>query len=361
MTCGPSNLIHAIYGHTAIRVNDPLRKWDVVFNYGVFSFNAPNFVLRFAEGKTDYMLAPERYENFYSGYVRNGRSIKEQVLNLTAAEKQQLLNFLINNAKPENREYRYNYIKDNCATRVRDVVEQQVDGKLVFPEDGKGMTYREHVSYYQRMLPFENFGIQLVLGVDLDETVSAYEEMFLPDYLFRHFADAVIKTNGETRPLVKATNVIYEAPETTDSWFIIHLVDIILLLLFVWVGIITFRQLKSGRTRYAVDYVLLFITGLVGVIMLWFYFYSELPATSPNLNLLWAVPFNLPFLFLWLVKSWRPVLKWFWVALSAWLILFIPISIFLPQQFVAGFYLVIGMVLCRSILHSRFLLQNTLA
>ncbi len=359
MTCGPSNLIHAIYGHTAIRVNDPARNWDVVFNYGVFSFNAPNFILRFAKGQTDYMLAPERFRNFYEGYVRNGRSIKEQVLNLTAAEKQQMLDFLIENAKVENREYRYNYIKDNCATRVRDVVEDQVNGEVIFPAQGEGMTYRQHVSAYQKMLPFENFGIQLVLGVDLDEPVSAYEEMFLPDYLFDHFANAQIVENGQSRPLVKATKSIYDAPESADSWFIIHQVQLILLALFLLVAWTSFRQLQSGKVNYLPDYILLLLTGVVGWIMLWFYAYSELPATSPNYNLLWAIPLNLPFLFLWMVKKWRPVLRWYWPVLSAWLLLFFPISLFLRQQFVAGFYIIIGMILCRSLLHSRFLLQKS--
>lgn len=358
MSCGPSDLIHAIYGHTAVRVHDPALQLDIIFNYGVFSFREPNFVYRFAKGNANYMLAPERFSDFYEDYIANGRSIREQVLNLTQAEKQQMMNFLIENAKPENREYRYNFFYDNCATRVRDLVEKQVHGEVKFPEDGVGMTFRQHAAAYQKILPWTNFGIQLVLGSPSDRVASAYDEMFLPDYLFAHFSQGAIVANGESRPLVKETKTIYEAEAVSASWLQIHFHELILLLLFCLVALVTFRQLKSGRIRYGIDYLLLFINGLAGVILLWFFLVSEHPAMKANYNQLWCIFLNLPFLFLWMVKKWRPTLRWYWVALSAWLLFFFPLSLLLPQQFEPGFYLLIAMLLCRSLLHSRFVLQN---
>ncbi len=358
MSCGPSDLVHAIYGHTAIRVHDPVKQWDVVFNYGVFSFREPNFVYRFAKGNANYLLAPERFNQFYQEYIQNGRSIREQVLNLTQNEKQSILNFLIDNAKPENREYRYNFFMDNCATRVRDVVENTVDGDVKFPMEGEGKTFRQHAAEYQKILPWTNFGIQLVLGSPSDEVASAYQEMFLPDYLFQHFADATIVRNGKQVPLVKATNDLYDAESVHASWLTIHSPELILLGLLILIFWTTIRQLKSGRIRYGIDYVLLLVHGTIGLILAWFFLYSEHPAMHANYNQLWAVCLNLPFLFLWLVKKWRPVLRWYWVALSAWLLLFFPLSIFLPQEIVPGFYLLIAMLLVRSLFHSRFLLDR---
>ena len=357
MTCGPSELIHAVYGHTAIRVNDPRQQLDVIFNYGVFSFSAPNFVYRFAKGQTDYMLAIEYYHDFYEGYKRRGRSIEEQTLNLTETEKQQLFDFLIDNARPENREYRYNFFFDNCASRVRDVIENQVEGEVIFPEKtGMNKTFREHVSAYQRVLPWTNFGIQLVLGSPADHVATAYQEMFLPDFLLKHFAEAQIKTDAGSRPLVKEKKLIYDAGKQVDPGIKAYTPLIILLALLLLVVFVSYRQYKTEKSHYLIDYFLLLLTGLIGVGLLWFVFYSEHPAMHPNFNLLWAVPLNLVFLFLWMVKKWRCWLNWYWVALSVWLTLFLLFSFIVPQAFHAGFYLLTLATLCRALLHGfRFL------
>ena len=358
LTCGPNNEVYAIYGHTAIRVKDPKRMFDVVFNYGVFSFNAPHFVYRFAKGQTDYMLAAERYNDFYESYKRDGRSIREQVLNLTQDEKQHLLDFLIENAEPQNREYRYNFFFDNCASRVRDVVEKEVDGKVIFPENtGQNESFRKHAAQYQKVLPWTNFGILLTLGSPSDNVASAYQEMFLPDYLEKHFAEAQIKTGDETRPLVKDTRIIYDASGPKQSGFNPLSPFVVMLVSLIFVVFISIRQLQTNKITYWVDYMLLFITGLAGAAVLWLVTYSEHPAMHSNYNLWWAVPANLPFMFAWMVKKWRPFLKWYWKALSVWLILFFLFNFLIPQSFHIGFYLLTLMVLCRSLLHVYWILQ----
>ncbi|WP_423129000.1 DUF4105 domain-containing protein [Gaoshiqia sp. Z1-71] len=357
MTCGPSELIHAIYGHTAIRVKDPQQQLDVIFNYGVFSFSAPNFVYRFAKGQTDYMLAIEYYHDFYEGYKRRGRSIEEQLLNLTEPEKQQLFDFLMDNARPENREYRYNFFFDNCASRVRDVIASEIDGEVIFSEkSGLNKTFREHVSSYQRVLPWTNFGIQLVLGSPADRVATAYQEMFLPDFLLKHFAEAQIITDEGSRPLVKQKKLIRDAGPKTNPGMKAYTPLTALLALLLLVVFISYRQYKTARSHYLIDYFLLLLTGLIGFGLLWFVFYSEHPAMHPNFNLLWAVPLNLVFLFLWPIKKWRRRIVWYWPALAVWMSLFLLFSFIVPQTFHPGFYLLSLMMLCRAWLHSsRFL------
>ena len=351
LTCGTSDLIHAIYGHTAIRVNDPFQNLDIVFNYGVFSFSAPNFEYRFAKGQTDYMLAAEYYSDFYESYKRNGRSINEQVLNFTQAEQQQLFDFLVDNAEPENREYRYNFFFDNCATRVRDVIENQVDGTVVFQaENGEERTFRQHVADYQKVLPWTNFGIHLALGAPADEVASAYQEMFLPEYLMKHFATAEIKTENGVRPLVKKTNQIYSV-EQAEHTFSFESPILVLTVLLLVVVVVTYRQFQKKNTNYILDYFLLFFTGIVGVVALWFVLFSEHPAMHPNYNMWWAVPANMPFLFLWMVKKWRSHLRWYWVALSVWLIVFLLFNWLAPQSFHVGFYIIVLMTLLRALYH----------
>jgi hypothetical protein len=352
LTCGPSKLIHAMYGHTAIRVKDSAINLDVVFNYGVFSFSKPNFVYRFAKGETDYMLAAERYSDFYEDYVRMGRSIREQALDLKQADKQNLLNFLIENAKPENREYRYNFFFDNCATRVRDVVKNQISEVVAFPENGKGMTFRQHISLYQRVLPWTDFGIHLVVGSPADQVATACQEMFLPDFLMEHFGGAQLKTDSGTRPLVKETRTLYEAERMKQPGFNPLAPMVVFALLLFIIVMMSISQFRKKKMNYLVDYILLFLTGLIGVGLLWFVTVSEHPAMRPNYNLLWAIPVNFIFLFAWMYKKWRPVIRWYWVLLAGWLILFLLFHFLVPQSFHPGSYLIVLMMLCRAILHT---------
>ena len=359
LTCGLGDQIYSLYGHSAIRVKDPVIKLDIVFNYGVFSFNSGNFVYRFAKGQTDYMLAAERYSDFYRSYLSEKRSIKEQVLDLTHNEEQNVWDFLVDNAKPENRVYRYNFFNDNCSSRIRDVFEQQIDGKLIFKDKkGEGKTFRQYVTKYQKQIPWLDFSIQLVLGSPSDEIASAYNEMFLPEFLYSHFDGAKILKDGNERPFVKKQNILIkeEHHDISILWkYSPEIFFCLLLLIILW---FSFLEYKRRKNNYSIDYFLFIITGLIGFGMLWFVIFSEHPALRPNYNLLWAFPPNLVFILLWVIKKWRPYLKWYWPLLSVGLILFFIYRSKIPQSFCLSFYFIAGMLLVRSVLHSIPLLGN---
>jgi len=358
LTCGSGDQIYSLYGHSAIRVKDPVLKLDIVFNYGVFSFNSGNFIYRFAKGQTDYMLAAESYRDFYRSYLHDKRSITEQVLNLTHNEEQKIWDFLVINAKPENRVYRYNFFNDNCSSRIRDVFKQQIDGKLIFTDkNGEEKTFRQHVTKYQKQIPWLDFSIQLVLGSPSDKIASAYDEMFLPEYLYKHFAEAKIINDGKERSLVKKQNILIKGKNHDISilWkYSPELFFCVLLLIILW---LSFVEYKSGKEKYNIDYFLFSITGLIGFGMLWFVVFSEHPALRPNYNLLWAFPPNLIFILLWINKKWRHYLKWYWPLLSVELIIFFIYRSKIPQSFCLSFYFIAGMSLIRSVRHSIPLLD----
>ena len=122
LTCASGEEIYSLFGHTAIRYENYTRGIDAVFNYGIFNFNAPNFILRFALGETDYQLGVTNYERFAAEYYYLERDVWQQELNLTVQEKEKLIMLLEENYRPENRIYRYNFFYDNCATRPRDLI-----------------------------------------------------------------------------------------------------------------------------------------------------------------------------------------------------------------------------------------------
>ena len=130
LTCAPGEELYSIFGHTAIRVRDSISNTDYVFNYGTFDFNTSNFYLKFMKGELNYFLSVTTFERFIREYEFQKRSIAEQHLNLTSNEKGSIIGALVNNSLPENREYHYHFFYDNCATRIRDIIDNNLSGAL---------------------------------------------------------------------------------------------------------------------------------------------------------------------------------------------------------------------------------------
>ena len=353
LTCSPGNEAYSVYGHSGVRIKDEFYNYDVVFNYGIFDFNTSNFVYRFAKGETDYLLGAYKFDTFYDEYVQEKRGIYEQVLNVSQSEKQKIFDFLVWNTQPENRVYRYNFFFDNCATRIRDVVEQQVNGEVVFPQKPDvPKTFRQLTKDYHSKLIWLNFGIDLVVSSPADRVATVSEEMFLPDYLMKYFAVAKIKTGGGTKPLVKKSGVIYQAPAVKFKSMKIVGPFAIFSLLSLIVFFISIRQFRRNRINSWLDYVVYGFNGFLGVAILWFVIFSEHPAMRPNYNLLWAVPLNLLFAIAWRFKKWRPKIKYYHIIISIWLIFVVLAESFLRQRFHPVHYFFILIVLSRSVLNS---------
>jgi len=187
--------VYALFGHTAIRVQDDSTGVNAVFNYGYFDSSQPNFIYHFVRGETDYILGVTSFEEFLSEYAYKGQQVIAQELNLTTDEKQQLYEALYVNALPENRKYRYNYFYDNCSTRPRDMVEKYTDGEVQYPPTPREQTYRDLVHEYVDSYPWLLFGIDLVIGNSADRPIDVREKMFIPRYLMDSFDGAIVQKN----------------------------------------------------------------------------------------------------------------------------------------------------------------------
>ena len=342
LTCNPGTDVYSMYGHTAIRVNDPSTGLDAVFNYGVFSFESPNFIYRFAKGQTDYLMVGQKYGSFLPEYNEDKRSVYEQVLNLSPEGKIKLFQALIENAKLENREYRYNFFMDNCATRVRDMIERNAGGVVRFTEDHPSKSYRDLIKEFHHSFRWIDLGIDLLVGKMAEQKASSYGQMFLPEYLQYQFGKAEITIDGKTQPLVLKTLTLVEYPNTKLNsdlpW-----PAIVFGLFFLMVTGISVRGLLRKTKIDWLDYWLFGLTGFAGFIIGWFTLYSEHPAMSPNFNLLWAFPANLFFAFVWKFKKWRPK-TWYYF----WLVgVFLLLSLVMGQQFNFAVYFIILTLLVR--------------
>jgi hypothetical protein len=298
MTLGPYQPeLYSAFGHSAIRVYDPTIDLDIVYNYGVFDFNQKNFYLNFAKGKMLYKLGLTYYEPFRDFYISQNRDVREQVLNLSLEQKQAVYDFLRNNYKPANRDYLYNYVYDNCASKIPDVLDTVLGDQLTYDSSYMtGKTIRTLMHDYLGNQPWGEWAIDIGLGAQIDKVADRKESMFLPDYVFLAFDQATISTPDGQAPIVKETNQIYQsAPdEASNGW--LTPMNFFVILFFV-VGFITHRNMKSGKRTKWIDGMLFGFAGFVGLWLV-FLWAGTAHLSTWNYDLLWAIPFHFPMVFL---------------------------------------------------------------
>ncbi|MDV7187484.1 DUF4105 domain-containing protein [Lutibacter sp. TH_r2] len=306
ITCGPYNELYSTFGHSAFRIHDPINGVDWVYNYGTFDFDAPNFYLNFAKGKLTYQLSKDNFNRFIYVYNYQKRWVKSQVLNLNANETLAVFNYLENNAKPENKNYKYDFFYNNCATKIEDVVKDVLQNNVEFPNNHITTTksHRDLIEDYTKNQKWGKFGIDLALGSVIDDTATPDEYKFLPDYIYLAFENATILRNGKKIPLVKKNIELLNHPIKNSSNFPPIGVTLIIALLVIW---ITRKDSKKGKRRKWLDFSLYFITGLTGVVILLLWFATDHTATYKNFNFLWAFAPNIVVAF-YLLKSKIP--KW---------------------------------------------------
>jgi membrane-associated HD superfamily phosphohydrolase len=308
VTCGPGDALYTAFGHSAFRIFDPITGIDKVYNYGTFDFNAPNFYLNFAKGKLTYFLSTSDFYRFLRAYQYENRWVKTQVLNLNSNEVQEFYNFLENNAKPENRDYQYDFFYDNCSTKIEDVVKTVLKGKVNFSNNHISTikTHRDLIEDYTSNFKWGKFGIDLALGSVIDDEATKDEFKFLPDYILAAFNNATIQKNKTTEPLVIREISILKAEPTKPSSEILSPLNVLILLSLIIIYF-TYKNFKSNHRNKILDFLIYFITGCIGVVVLLLWFATSHTATYKNLNFLWAFAPNLIIAFI-VLKSNLP--KW---------------------------------------------------
>ena len=283
ITCSPGQEVYALYGHTALRLQNFTTGEDVVFNYGVFSFKQPHFIWRFVRGQCDYMVVPIPWQYFTREYEERGSSITAQVLNLTPQEASRLYANMVEDCKPENRQYRYNFLYNNCTTKVRDAIENCVEGHVVYPDTVPLYTYREMLHQYTKDHPWAQEGNDILLGAAVDTLLCARAAMFAPEYMLRYADNAFIYAdNNDKRPLVLDREILLQKkPQKVEPEFLFPPMQAMLILLAFAVLIVLLERWLNWQF-WLWDALLLLGQGLAGLLLLFMFFFSEHPAVNSN-------------------------------------------------------------------------------
>ncbi|MBS7374339.1 MAG: DUF4105 domain-containing protein [Muribaculaceae bacterium] len=349
VTCYPGSRNYELYGHTMIRVQ--IEGQDLLFNYGIFNFKQSGFIYRFVKGDCDYSLAAYPMQYLTQGY--EDRKIVEQVLDLDDAQKVDIISFLWNNVQPENAVYRYGWAYNNCATKPRDIIENAVGGSLEYGNPKRGeATFRSIMAYFDKNYPWQQFGIDMVLGYDLDHKLDYREQMFSPIILMEAMADATQERDGKRIPVVKATNILVEGgdegavlgptPMVLTPMFVLTLLMVIVLA-------VTIKE-RLGKRHYRwLDSVVFGVYGLVGVLVAFLTFVSSHYGTSSNLHIVWLHPLLLlPAIMEW-IKRMRPLVAIIHVVNALLIVLLAAGWYWLPQSGNMALVPMAGISLIRSV------------
>jgi len=293
ITCGPGEELYSVFGHTAIRVADPATGMDVVYNYGTFDFDTPNFYLKFVKGDLQYFVSASSYQDFVYTYQMYDRDVYEQKLNFTPQQKEAIADELAANLISDSRFYTYKYFERNCTTMVGDIISKHIPVPISQKNEDQGKTYRKIVVERLHYSFYENLGISLIFGYKTDNTLS---NLFLPVQLLQGIDNTKLK-NGS--PLAGPVQTIYKSTAGPEKslWNNYYTYVVVCILLMIFSNNIVVR-----RSLYA-------IFGLMGVFFCVVGFFSFHAEISQNYNALLINPLFLVLLYFSFVKNGKAIQK----------------------------------------------------
>lgn len=352
--------VYTRFGHAGIRIVDSKQDIDLCFDYGIFSFEEPNFLWRFVKGETDFWVEGQHTTSFMHTWLGRGSRITELVVNLDSLEINRAWKALCINMLPENRLYRYNYLYDNCATRTIKILDIATEGRIIYPQLEPPVRWRQLLDECCAGSTWLKFGLDLALGAKTDKVASAEEQTFLPVRLNDILPHSKIKTaDGRSKEMLKEQRLLREAT--------IHLTDkkenlpsplLTFTVVMLLVLIVTANDLKKNKTSRYLDLIVYSLAGLGGILIFFLMVVSEHPQTTPNyiiamlhpLHLFVAVP-------LMLVPKWKKGLYYYHFINFAVLLILALVVWFLPQQQVPALWpigIALAAISLRTVLLDRW-------
>lgn len=355
LTCSPGEEIYSLFGHTAIRYKDTKIGTDIVFNYGIFSFSSPNFIWRFIKGETDYMLGITSFKSFCEEYYERNSPVFEQKLNLTEEETRQLLAVLLDDYKPENRVYRYNFFYNNCTTRAKDRVAGIFEKGINYRKEMPELSFRDIIHQFTKDYEWSELGIDLCIASPADKKITKEEMMFAPFYYKDLLENAYIEDS--CKPLAqKAELIVNPTGTTTKNNYPSPLACFVML--WIITAAICIIERKTNKTFWGYDIILFGGTGISGLIIAFLALFSTHPAVSQNYLLFFMHPVHLIVLPFITYKEIKRRKSYYHIINSAVIIIFFIALPIIPQQFNYAILFLALSLLTRSIFYTYKFRRN---
>lgn len=314
-TCDPGDELFTIFGHSALMVYDPVNEISEVYNWGTFDFREPNFYPKFLRGKLLYTLDKDTPERFVRVYQYSGRAVKQEKLDLDSIQMNHLYAAVLENYRPENRKYLYDFLFDNCSTRIDEIINTSI-GPVIYPEND-GYTFRDQLHQYLDGRDWAWFGIDLIIGSRADRVCTVKEQMFLPDYLSEKLSQT--KING--KKLVSTDRMVVNLPRKDKRSF--WITPILFFTLLLILELILLKSKPDNKWLITYDHIWIALMAIVSIVLMFMWFGTDHKTCGNNYNLLAFSPL---FIILFLLKMMRKSGK----ALTAISIMIIGPYVLLP-------------------------------
>ena len=357
ITISPGNQLYTRFGHSAIRIKDPESGLDIVYNYGTFDFDTPGFYTKFLRGKLLYFLSVYNFDRMVRTYQYFNQSMVEQELDLTFAEKLAVYDFLNQNYLPENRYYLYDFFYDNCSSRIRDVFQDILQDQLYFENDfiGENKSFRQLLDEYLYVAPWEDFGIDIILGLPADKVASASQYMYLPEKMYDAFGHATIKDSSGDKSFVQNTTVIFTASADSPKMKLFT-PDNVFWSLFIILFFMSAWQVYRNRSNLAIDLTLFLIMALAGMLIGLLWFATDHIATKDNFNIIWLFPGHIIMVPLILLRNrFATMANYYFILVIVSNLLMLIFWRIIPQLLHSAFIPIMLMAITRSLV---ILIQN---
>ena len=293
LTVGQGSDLVDAFGHTGIRIIDKKNNLDLVFNFGIYDYNAPNFYSNFFRGRPVFSLGINRFNDFFDSYVKQNRKVYEQVIKISNDRKKIIVESLIQNSKEENKFYVYEYFDDNCSTRVADILINEIGEFKVDLNKKTKFSYRELIHSKIGNNSIGSLGIDLCLGSKIDKKITTRQTFFLPEKL-KEFLDIIEDNN----PNLVETKLLY-SPNDTNSYKQQNILKPLWVSLFISIIIIwlTFKDFKRKKQTKILDILILTTLSIIGMLIGYLWMFSNHSNGAMNLNILWANPLSFILIF----------------------------------------------------------------
>lgn len=347
-TCGSGSELYSAFGHTALRVVSPNDSIDMIYNFGIFDFNDPDFYPKFVNGIMRYMLGTQHTEDFLMDYEEEDRWVKEQQINLPDSTRIALIEWLKFTRKPENRFYYYDFLRNNCSSKFRDIVMIMQYQNIQFNNPVINKTHRDLLAECLRENRWAGFGINILLSSLIDEKLRPFDEMFLPDYLSKHGEKATI--NG--KPILDKPRHVNQIPITYPTWHF-SFTDPLMIMLYLLIISVLYRK-KWLRNTFFI------FMGLLGFFLLYMWFGTGQTYVKYNYNILWLSPLYLVLVPLLATKK-HHVSFWLLISILLCQLIVIIAWIFGLQGYDVAFFPMMAMLLVyggRELLRLKKLIWN---
>jgi len=352
LTCLPGRDVTTIYGHSAIRIVNTSYGLDSVFSWGVYDFSAPHFAWKFATGRLKYRIDGDSYSSFLEGYFLEQRSVISQKINLTNKEKELLILMINNNMKPENKFYLYDFLYDNCSSRVRDIIEKTIGERLLYPIENikDHPSFRGMINKAQEPMPWTTFGTDLLIGIRGDKKAGFRDQMFLPEELMKNLSLLMVRDGDYLIPLLQKPETVLDFNSITPDKNVIFSPLIIFIILLVIILILSI-SIKWQKYFDFIDKFIFITFSILSILMVFFSFFTDHQVMRLNFNILWLNPFLIVALITLFTKNNNPI--WFRIVfLSS--TCFLLSSALIPQSINIAFIPLIVILIIRSLARSKF-------